>query len=409
MQKHSQKKFQCESCRESFTFKSGLNKHMRLNRCKGLSEDLENNDDYHVTQNELAKIAHEQLRSISVNKKEITEIALKTVAEEPKSAEVDQITHDDNDIDIFSSDGESLGQEIVVPTENILSRPKGRTHNTYICDHCGESIKYHKNLVAHMRNNHLGSKYQCQKCPEIFRSKSGLKDHSLAIHGIKIILAPEKSHVCDVCQASFRLIGNLKRHSLTHTKVRNYLCDTCPKSFKSQSSLKVHKESVHAAVKLFVNCPFCKVIIQEKSLKIHIFNRHTEEGQKKPFSCNECAKSFKTEFLLKRHVDLQHVSIDRGVIYDCKICGLAFNRQRDLRAHSFDHFDGPVHVCECGKKFKNKRLLLVHASIHTAQDTRFSCLHCDAVFKTIGGRRKHLTKHHKNLNVEDQTLGQTWN
>lgn len=36
MQKHeTQKSFQCTSCGDYFTFKTGLAKHIRLNRCRG--------------------------------------------------------------------------------------------------------------------------------------------------------------------------------------------------------------------------------------------------------------------------------------------------------------------------------------------------------------------------------------
>jgi KRAB domain-containing zinc finger protein len=215
-----------------------------------------------------------------------------------------------------------------------------------------------------------------------------------------------RPQVCKICNASFKSIGNLKRHNLIHIDDRNYLCDSCPKCFKSENALKIHKNSVHAAVKVYVSCPHCKIILQEKNLKIHIHNQHTEEGQKKPFTCSECSKTFKNEFLLKRHFEHLHFSSNRGIIYNCEQCGLTFNRQRDLKAHSFEHFEGTIHSCYCGKKFKNKRLLSIHSTVH-ASDTKFQCNLCDAIFKTSGGRRKHIAKHHKTaLNVEDLEINE---
>jgi len=424
LQKHSNKKFQCESCLENFTFKSGLTKHKRLNRCKGPPTTF---DDDQMTQEEINKIAKEQLESISYSRQK-------------EVPEPDLIIDDKNDEDVperevessIESDYEEQTTTNVQEEEAPLTVKRiGRAHKTYICDNCGDSIKYRKNLELHMKNNHLRKNYKCSSCSEVFRSKISYKAHSLQAHGIKQRIAVEifKCNVCDkkfdiksiyeahklshddlrpqvckICNASFKSIGNLKRHNLIHIDERNYLCDACSKSFKSENALKIHKNSVHASVKVYVSCPHCKIILQEKNLKIHIHNQHTEEGQKKPFTCSVCSKTFKNEFLLKRHFEHLHFSSNRGIIYNCEQCGLTFNRQRDLRIHSFEHFEGTIHTCFCGKKFKNKRLLLIHSTVHVS-DTKFQCNLCDAIFKTSGGRRKHIAKHHKTaLNVEDLVI-----
>lgn len=439
MQKHSDSKFQCESCKQMFAFKTGLKKHLRLNRCKGAPIDFDANDDGQITQEEIAQIAKEQIKSIS-NKQE--------KSEEPKVLELRDViikeeiynlnTNDElNEACVESDDGtieDLILEECKITKDESEIKPKrvGRTHNTYTCDKCGEIIKYRKNLESHMKEIHLRKHYKCPYCPEVFKNKSNFKSHSLSVHGIKQRIAADiykctvcektfdiksifethkrshdniRSHICKICAASFKSFGNLKRHMSIHLDYRNYLCDACPKSFKSQSALKIHKNSVHADTKVYVLCPYCNIIIQEKNLKIHIFNQHTEEGQKKPFSCNDCDMNFKNEFLLKRHYEHLHFSTNRGVNYKCEECGLEFNRQRDLRVHSFEHYDGEIFNCtQCKKKFKSKRLLLTHSTTHNSSNNNFPCNHCEVTFKTPGGRRKHLVKYHKGTSIEEKKV-----
>lgn len=404
LQKHSAK-FQCEECLQNFSFKSGLKKHIRLNRCKGpLDQDQELAE---MSEKEMQEIAKNQLMEISNNRGKLQQ---KTEIDIEKNEEICE-----NDDDNFQNDDET---EIKNDQKPRLKRPQ----LTYICDKCGEEIKFRKNLQKHMKDKHTRKNYNCSHCVNtFFKSRRQFKLHALEIHGIKERIAFEKyccrvcdkkfdiksiyethklSHEnirpqkCDKCNRSFKSVGNLKRHQVTHIEVRNFLCDNCAKSFKSKAALKIHKDSVHADMKIYVNCNFCKAIVQEKNLKTHIFNLHTSQGQVRSFICNFCDKKFKNEFLLKRHSEAVHSNANRGVIYECVDCSLTFNRQRDLRAHSFVHYNGMIHECtECGKKFKNRRLLLIHSAIH-ASNVTFPCNFCDVSFQTVGGRRKHIRKQH---------------
>lgn len=422
LQKHSNTKINCETCSQTFTFESGLRKHIRLNRCKGpslIDKDVEVQTD----ELEVIEIAKRQLDEISSNFKKVK----KKMISKKSNVQFDRVVSIEEDFStnesIEEQEKDQKPKRKSQESENLQLK-KSRRHMTYLCDLCGIKIKFRKNIENHMKENHLKKIYKCNHCSESFKSRNNLYHHSQQIHGIKTQVVFEKfscdvcdrkfdmksmlkqhklSHedirpqVCDICNASFKSVGNMRRHLSCHNETKNYLCDLCSKSFKSKMSLKVHKETVHADMKVYVNCRYCKAIVQERNLKIHEYQQHTDKGKEKPFSCAECGSCFRKEYELQRHINGVHETTSHGTTYKCQECDETFNRLRDLRDHSYVHFVGPVHMClSCGAKFKNRRLLLIHAAVHNPNKS-FPCNICNAIFQTIGGRRKHITKIHNNV------------
>lgn len=381
LSKHeSEKRYECEECHQKFTFLSGLKKHIRLNRCKGKSEEQ-------IDEIEVKTLAVTQLKEISSNSK-LIDRKYKT---------------------------------------EIVGNKNSRPHLNYNCDKCGEVLKFRKNLKKHMKEKHLNSFYNCNSCPQSFRSKTKLISHSLEVHSIKMRVVVEnfsceicnmkfdaksiyESHrathfderpeKCGICNDSFKNIGNLNRHmKYVHAENRDEICEICSKSFKNQMALKSHKNTVHADLKVYVNCLYCNKIFMEKCLKSHIINSHTEIGKIKKFTCEICKKSFKTKSLLNRHIASVHEAVNRGILYNCDECTFTSTRLRELRDHQLEnHFNAPIHVCECGKKFKARHLLLTHKNSHKLK-INIKCPFCTTFFKTRGGMNKHVSKIH--LNNED--------
>lgn len=447
MQKHEVKKsFQCSSCREYFTFKTGLAKHIRLNRCRG-PDSAKRDDD---NDSEVAEMAMQQLSEITKRKPnpQVVNVMLDIKEESLESEctnDFEEFFNEPRNIDekplIIKQ--EPLIKEEPIETERedietlktrkmrkrkIIEEPKkprfGRAHLTYTCDYCGETIKYFKEILNHMKQHIMHQRYSCIDCSEKFKSRKKLIDHSLTVHGTKPQVVKgsficefcdrkfdarsiyeahklshdnnARSHVCLTCSAAFKSIGNLRRHEAIHAETRDFHCSNCPKSFKTRLALKIHNEAVHADMKIFVNCSICKVIIQEKHLRTHMKNQHTDEGQEKPFSCTICFKTFKTEKLGQRHYESVHEPKEKDKIYVCGECpGLEFYRHRDLKEHSFLHFDGIIYQCEtCLKMFKSKRLLMIHSTVHSESPGIFPCDICEIAFRTRGGRRKHRLRVH---------------
>ncbi|CRL07690.1 CLUMA_CG020647, isoform A [Clunio marinus] len=445
MQKHqSEKSFQCETCGDYFTFKTGLAKHIRMNRCKGPKLKAESDETKELDQVDIAEIAKNQLNQVTAPsrkypQKEDTIDLLKDIksGKEESESETEDLfgkffddVKDENEI-------ENEPNEKSLKTRWIRKRKSpqsiklrnGRPHLIYICDFCGEKVKFKKEILKHMKLHSIFQKYKCKECPEAFKSRRKLFEHSIDIHEVKPQVLVEaytcelcnrkfdikskyethklshddnaRKYICSICNAGFKSVGNLRRHEAIHALTKDFHCSKCSKSFKTILSLKIHNESKHGVVKIYVNCPFCKIILAEKNLKQHIKNMHTEEGQEKPFSCFICMKTFKTEKLGQRHYESVHEPKNQGIAYLCSECPeLQFYRQRDLKMHSFMHYNGTIYQCDiCMKMFKSKRLLTLHQSTHK-EEVKYSCKECNLEYKTRSGLRKHVVKLHENINKE---------
>lgn len=442
MQKHEEKQFQCPTCLDYFTFKTGLAKHIRMNRCRGPNKQ----QGPETIDFEMVKIATKQLEEVTnpsrkfPTKSEKISV-MQDVKEESEESEVDDFHtyFPPNEVKVEKSEIEEpetatlenrKERKIRVILKQFKHRP-GRPHLEYTCDYCGETVKYKKNMELHLKNHTINHKYKCRDCADSFKSRRKLVDHSLEVHGFKpqVVRAlftcdvcdrkfdvksifevhklshdeTARHHICKVCSKAFKSIGNLRRHEAIHAPTKDFQCSDCAKSFRTKLALKIHSEAVHAEMKVFVSCSVCSAIIQEKHLRIHMRNLHTDEGQEKPFSCTICLKTFKTEKLGQRHYESVHDPTDKGVTYPCPDCNLLFYRQRDLKDHSFTHYSGIIFQCHhCLKMFKNKRLLMIHGSIHEEENRgTFPCQHCTMNFKTRGGRRKHTVKLHSEVPVTE--------
>lgn len=87
----------------------------------------------------------------------------------------------------------------------------------------------------------------------------------------------EKPFKCMICGKCFRILAHLNSHlqKVQHVdqSVRPFTCDECPKTFKKSKQMKEHKNTVHSNNQF--NCTQCQKIFKSiPNLKTHLRTVH---------------------------------------------------------------------------------------------------------------------------------------
>ncbi|XP_069680913.1 zinc finger protein 468-like [Periplaneta americana] len=168
----------------------------------------------------------------------------------------------------------------------------------------------------------------------------------------------QKRYLC-LCGKTYLRIGDLVKHTHTHSGIKPYTCDVCNKTFTKNDVLREHYRS-HTGVKPYA-CDLCdKRFSKTGNLAVH---RRIHTGEKN-FTCDVCNKRFLLKAVLKLHYRI-HTGEKP---YKCSVCDRAFARSGHLASHQLTHTGEKQFNCDvCSKKFSQKQNLQRHSRTHLRQ------------------------------------------
>ena len=193
------------------------------------------------------------------------------------------------------------------------------------------------------------------------------------------IQSPKKGTV------SFKHYG-IRRRSPKNVPIWKHKCALCERSLNSKRELNAHHRAEHSSVQ----CPTCrKSFPTADAYKRHCYIHRNPQQ----FTCDICQKVLPFESDLKRHKS-SHVLTKKWICAN-STCGKDFKRKADLELHAVIH-SGILHKCtHPGCKYSNLDPQNVnrHQRSHT-QEAKVKCPHCNEKFVYYQQMKRHRDTDH---------------
>ncbi|KAH3696333.1 hypothetical protein DPMN_083796 [Dreissena polymorpha] len=127
----------------------------------------------------------------------------------------------------------------------VTHDPNKKTWKCEVCmkEYC-YSFSYRTHMAIHRAER--GETLSCGICKKEFENKEQLLFHLKVHTGARAAKnTTERTHTCFDCGKKFFTRKDVKRHSVTHTKRKDYLCQHCPQRFGRKDHLTRHLRTSH--------------------------------------------------------------------------------------------------------------------------------------------------------------------
>ena len=240
--------------------------------------------------------------------------------------------------------------------------------------------KHSQSKSKNMLHTKRSDSFPCKTCRATFKSQDEVYCHIEMTHLVK-----HMTYVCGLCSSSFTELNDLRDHeNQTHDSLPPFACFICDSRFASQNLLDEHLNGAECKTchtKFLAHC------------QLHYHSNGLEMAKRKqeiPY-CIPCGKSFASHVSLMLHERRSHQPAD-GHPFKCKDCGRRFGNMTHLRRHMMIHTNAKPYLCDhCGKSFRSERSRSIHDKLfhHDGESHRFQCDICKKKF----GSQQNLDRH----------------
>ncbi|XP_031626849.1 zinc finger protein 845-like, partial [Contarinia nasturtii] len=215
---------------------------------------------------------------------------MKITAEEIKSAQ--------SSFNIPREDKNRTRKNVLTSVARCPNRNLEKIEKYFECFVCHRQFTSLSSLRIHQKL-HSGIKYACPHCNKVFAMRSYVRDHIVAIHGLKRDEIPKDSiqqattvmtsgsqqnnelFDCNLCHNQYTKKQTLRQHMKTHTS-GPFLCVTCGSVVKSLANLRYHMERHQADPNKRHKCNICeKTYPTLRYMQSHFRHIHLNRRERK--------------------------------------------------------------------------------------------------------------------------------
>lgn len=207
-------------------------------------------------------------------------------------------------------------------------------------------------MTEHTKTNEIVHKFSCNLCKQAFATQGDLNNHTKRVHSIA------RPYECEQCGKRYPDEAYLKRHATTHATSKNYMCQYCHKYYRTPMSLNQHMKS-HTCL---FHCDICNRSFGSYSGFMAHKVMHDQTGAERGFECHVCHKKLLTKGSLVRHLTVAH---SNRRPFTCDDCNKSFKTKKDLKNHQIIHDSGKTLECSlCSFSTKRSMTMKLHMKRH---------------------------------------------